>query len=88
MKVTSMLEITRETLGIPKVGNLVEITRASIGVPKGTTGLVVDAWESEPERNPEVSNTTYWTYEIQLFGIEKRQGGNRRYLEMDLVVVS
>ena len=87
MKVGSMLEITRETLGIPKVGNLVEITRASIGVPKGTTGLVVDAWESEPERNPEVSNTTYWTYEIQLFGIEKRRG-NRRYLEMDLVVIS
>ena len=66
-----------------KVGDLVEITRASIGVPKGTTGLIVDATESDP-----INNTTYWRYEIQLFGIPKRQGLNRQHLGRDLKVLS
>ena len=66
-----------------KVGSLVKILRGCVGVPLGSTGLVVDA--DQPE---EITNTDYWKYSVQLFGIEKRQGGFRMFFESDLEVIS
>ncbi len=63
-----------------KVGDLVKVTRASIGVPKGSIGLIVDSFVSQPNAH----GTTYHIHEVSLCGIKKRQGGNRQYLERDL----
>jgi hypothetical protein len=66
------------------IGDLVRITRASIGVPKGTIGLIVDTRISKTN----AIGASYFIHEIQLCGIPRRQGGNRQYLERDLIIVS
>ena len=63
------------------IGDLVKITRASIGVPKGSIGLVVDTRIS----NTNAIGTSYFIHEVQMCNMPKRQGGNRQYLERDLV---
>jgi len=65
------------------IGDLVKITRASIGVPKGSIGLIVDTRISSPN----AIGATYFIHEIQVCGLPKRQGGNRQYLERDLVTI-
>ena len=66
-----------------KIGDLVKTTRASLGVPEGSIGLIVNSRTS----NPNAYGTSYSIHEIQLCGIPKRQGGDRQYLERDLVIV-
>ena len=66
-----------------QAGDLVKILRASIGVPKDTIGLIVKTTISDPTPN----GTTYYLHEVQLCGIKKRQGGNRKFLERDLVPI-
>ena len=65
------------------IGDLVKILRASIGVPEGSIGLIVDTRISKPN----AIGTTYFLHEVQVCGLPKRQGGNRQYLERDLVPI-
>ena len=69
------------------IGSLVEITRASVGVPKGSIGLIVDTRISSPN----AKGASYFIHEVQLCCLPKPtrryQGGNRYYLERDLVPV-
>ena len=65
------------------IGDLVRIIRASIGVPKDSIGLIVDTRISKTN----AIGASYFIHEIQLCGIKKRQGGNRQYLERDLVPI-
>ena len=65
------------------IGDLVKITRASIGVPSGTIGLIVDTRITLTN----AIGASYFIHEIQLCGFPKRQGGNRQYLERDLVPI-
>ena len=58
-----------------KVGDLVRITRRSIGVPKDAIGLALIRWKSD-------SGCHVW--EVMINGWQK----SRRYLEMDLEVIS
>jgi len=66
-----------------KIGDLVKITRASLGIPEGSMGLIVNTRKSDPNAYGE----SYFIHEIDMCGIPKRQGGNRQYLERDLVIV-
>ena len=69
-----------------KAGDLVKIKRASIGVPKDTVALIVRIVSREKTLE---SGTEY--HVVRLFGVNSF-GQNvlreRRYLEMDLEVIS
>jgi hypothetical protein len=70
-----------------KPGDLVEIKRASIGTPKGTVALITETVHTDPSDQHDVIKY----YIVRLFGVNS-SGQNilreRRYLEMDLEVIS
>ena len=66
-----------------QVGDLVRITRASIGVPKGSIGLVLSCSTHGNKYDHGLGDCTW---EIKLSGCRRKYP--RRYLEMDLEVVS
>ena len=72
-----------------KVGDLVRITRASIGVPKGSIGLVIECATHGNEHYDLSTRTLYCGQESCTWGIKLNGRRHpRRYLEMDLEVVS
>ena len=66
-----------------QVGDLVRITRASIGVPKGSIGLVLECVTHGNKYDHGLGDCTWG---IKLSGCKPKY--IRRYLEMDLEIIS
>ena len=65
-----------------RAGDLVMTTRAQIGVPAGAIGMIITTHE------PRAVDASYKSHEVQLYGVKHYSESSRRFLSIDLEVVS